>query len=166
MPDLLTRAYENIDENLQKLGGDLNPPQGSKDKKIGDRFERAVMTLFSLLGLPSVHIGEDGDLVAADVLCRAASGDLLLVECSIRAVGPDKRAKLQGRARDLEGKLAGRGSPVRVIPVAVQADPSGKDDPEWVLDRAALKSLLECVMNGVAPGRLASVMSPRPASPR
>ncbi len=126
-PALPARLLDGLEGGLDWLER-LLLPEGTS-KKDADGFERAVVSLLALGGLPAVPIGRMGPDRASDVICAVREGQVILGECTIGPIAPKKVGEIRHRAEDVLSRLRRPGEQLDVLacvftPAAASALPT------------------------------------------
>lgn len=101
-PSLAVQAHTALSGGHVWLTNLLSPDKG-KNREL--KFERGVVALLSLGGLPTVPYGHDGLDRYMDFVSFAARNRVIVGECTVDTPSPDKMAKLRGRTEELGRQL-------------------------------------------------------------
>lgn len=127
LPSLAARLLEGLDGGPEWLERLLLPKAVSKSDSRG--FERAVVSLFALGGIPTVPLGHNGPDRASDIICAIAPNHVILGDCTIGPIAPKKCGDIRHRAQDVISRLRRPGEAIRLTaciftPLASSAIPA------------------------------------------
>ena len=100
MPSRLLDAISGTSEWLERL---LLPTKETRADSTG--FERAVVSLLALGGLPAVPLGHAGPDRSPDLICAVSDERVLIGECTIGPIAPKKVGDISHRAQEALNRL-------------------------------------------------------------
>ena len=113
LPGLAARLLDGIEDGHKWLERLLLPTMGPKVDSEG--FERAVVSLLALGGIPTVPIGHDGPDRSSDFICAISAKHVILGECTVGPIAPKKVGDLRHRAAGVIRRLQRPGEDLDVV---------------------------------------------------